>query len=172
MKLTVFVLSLIAILILIVVVIAIKRKKGTGGGGDEWPYYAKRLLTQPEQILYHRLAQALPDHIVLAQVQVSRVLGVKKGFNFQQWNNRINRMSYDFIVCTKDSTPIAVIELDDKTHEQQARVEADQKKNAATNAAGLKVIRWNVKSIPDMKEIQAQLIAEKFGVTKSNPAPN
>jgi hypothetical protein len=40
-----------------------------------WPFYLKRVLTQPEQVLYHRLVKALPNHIVLAQVQVSRVLG-------------------------------------------------------------------------------------------------
>src|SRR5262245_27505507 len=45
-----------------------------------WPFYAKRPLTQVEQVLYHRLVKSLPEHIVLAQVQVSRVLGVKRGF--------------------------------------------------------------------------------------------
>src|SRR4051812_4207647 len=55
----------------------------------------------PEQVLYHRLVAALPGEIVLAQVQLSRVLGVKKGFNFNAWHNRINRLSYDFVVCGK-----------------------------------------------------------------------
>jgi hypothetical protein len=66
-----------------------------------WPFYLKRLLTQPEQVLYHRLVKALPNHIVLAQVQVSRVLGVKKGSRIHEWNNRINRLSYDFVICDK-----------------------------------------------------------------------
>ena len=79
----------------------------SGGQGGPWPFYVKRPLTQPEQVLYHRLICALPEHIVLAQVQVSRVLGVKKGANFHEWNNRINRLSYDFVVCGKDSTAIA-----------------------------------------------------------------
>jgi len=67
--------------------------------------------------LYHRLVKALPNHIVLAQVQVSRVLGVKKGFRVHEWNNRINRLSYDFVICDKAATVIAAIELDDKSHE-------------------------------------------------------
>ena len=67
---------------------------------------------RPEQLLYHRLVRALPEHIVLAQVQASRVLGVKKGYRFHEWSNRINRLSYDFVVCGKDSTVIAAIELD------------------------------------------------------------
>ena len=75
-----------------------------GKGIGPWPFYIKKPLTQPEQVLYHWLVKALPEHIVLAQVQVSRVLGVKKGSNFNEWNNRINRLSYDFVVCGKDST--------------------------------------------------------------------
>jgi hypothetical protein len=62
----------------------------------EWPVYAKKPLTQPEQILYWRLIKALPRfcvlRIVLAQVQCPRVLGVRGGFNFHEWNNRINRL--------------------------------------------------------------------------------
>jgi hypothetical protein len=85
--------------------------------------------------------EALPDHIVLAQVQVSRVLGVKKGSNFNEWNNRINRMSYDFVVCAKDSTVLAAIELDDNSHETSRRAATDEKKNRATADAGLRLIR-------------------------------
>ncbi len=130
-----------------------------GKGIGSWPFYVKQPLTQPEQILYHRLVKALPEHIVLAQVQVSRVLGVKKGSNFHEWNNRINRMSYDFVICTKDSTVLAAIELDDKSHESSRRRHADDKKNKATADAGLRFIRWNVKALPDESAIQRELLS-------------
>jgi len=119
-----------------------------------WPFYAKKPLSPPEQVLYHRLVRALPDYIVLAQVQVSRVLGVKKGFSFHEWNNRINRLSYDFVVCSRDSTVVAAIELDDKSHESDSRVATDQKKNRATASAGVRLIRWHVKALPDTATIQ------------------
>lgn len=125
---------------------------------DIWPFYAKKPLSQPEQILYHRLVNALPDNIILAQVQLSRVLGVKKGFNFREWNNRINRMSLDFLICHKDSSIIAVIELDDKTHDHESRRESDAKKDKALKSANIRIIRWNVKTIPDSAEIQKVLI--------------
>jgi hypothetical protein len=124
-----------------------------------WPFYVKRLLTQPEQVLYHRLVKALPDHIVLAQVQVSRVLGVKKGFGFNEWSNRVNRMSYDFVICDKASTPVAAIELDDKSHESEHRINTDAKKGKATADAGLRLIRWHCKSLPDELTIQREVRA-------------
>jgi hypothetical protein len=58
---------------------------------------------------------------------MSRVLGVKKGFRFHEWNNRINRMSYDFVICEKAATVIATIELDDKSHESEHRRDSDAK---------------------------------------------
>ncbi len=151
------ILTIVVILLVVAAVVLAIRKKRRGAGPDTgpWPFYAKRPLSQPEQVLYHRLVKALPEHIVFAQVQVSRILGVKKGFNFHEWDNRINRLSYDFVVCTKDSTVLAAIELDDKSHEALSRAQTDQKKEKATSAAGVKLIRWHVKSLPDEQEIQS-----------------
>jgi hypothetical protein len=154
---------LIVIFILSVAVLfAILRSRGAGLKGSEcWPLYPKKPLSQPEQVLYHRLVRSLPEHIVLAQVQVSRVLGVRKGYSFHQWNNRINRMSYDFVVCSPDSTVIAAIELDDASHDSASRIATDQKKSQATAAAGVRLIRWHVKSLPDNATIRAALVGEQ-----------
>ena len=153
-----FLFAVVALIILGLLVAAASRRK-SGGGGDSWPFYAKKLLSAPEQILYHRMVKALPEHIVLAQVQVSRVLGVKKGFNFHEWNNRSNRLSYDFVVCSKDSTVLFAVELDDKSHEAKARADTDRKKDEATKAAGVRLVRWNVTSLPDEQAIRAVIEA-------------
>jgi hypothetical protein len=124
-----------------------------------WPFYARKLMSQPEQTLYHRLVRALPDHIVLAQVQVSRVLGVRKGSRFHEWNNRINRLSYDFVVCSRDSSVFAAIELDDKSHQAESRVLTDAKKDKATQDAGIRMIRWSVSAMPSEAAIRDELLS-------------
>jgi hypothetical protein len=144
---------LVAVLAAVAFVI-LKKRALPGAADTPWPFYAKKPLTQPEQVLYHRLLSAMPECIVLAQVQLSRVLGVKKGFSFQEWNNRINRMSLDFLVCLKDSTIVAAIELDDKTHEKEPRVKADERKERALSAAGVALIRWQVSALPDEAAIR------------------
>ncbi len=150
--------TLVVTLVLLAVVAAVfvmlKRRGSSVSGDAPWPFYAKKPLTQPEQVLYHRLVAAMPECIVLAQVQLSRVLGVKKGFSFNEWNNRINRMSLDFVVCLKDSTIVAAVELDDKTHEKASRVEADAKKEKALSAAGVALVRWQVSALPDENAIR------------------
>lgn len=149
---------LLLLFLIVVAILLLKYFSSVKQRARSWPFYVKRPLSQPEQILYHRMIRALPEHIVLAQVQVSRVLGVKKGANFHEWNNRINRLSYDFIVCTKDSTVIAAIELDDKTHESPSRTSTDEKKNKASADAGLRLIRWHVRSLPSEEIIREQLL--------------
>ncbi len=146
--------ALILLAITLVIFIKLTRRDGSGSGDDAWPFYAKKPLTKPEQVLYHRLVSALPDCIILAQVQLSRVLGVKQGFNFHEWNNRINRMSLDFVVCHKDSTIVAAVELDDKSHEHAARKVADDKKGKALSAADITLIRWQVNALPDEAAIR------------------
>jgi len=153
------VLIIISTLVILAIFILILKKKESSDSDDRWPYYAKKPLTQIEQVLYHRLVSAMPEYIVLAQVQLSQILGVEKGANFGQWHNRINRMSIDFLVCQKDSTVIAAIELDDKTHTRQSRVESDAKKDKALRDANIKIIRWNTGNLPDEVTIQNEIAA-------------
>lgn len=148
--------SLLILGVAVIAMILIVKIRSNGGHVDSiWPYYAKRPLSQPEQVLYFRLVQALPERIILAQVQLSRMLGVKKGNKYQAWLNRINRMSVDFVICNKDYSVVAVIELDDKSHQRDDRRAADAKKDRALTSAGITIVRWQAKSIPNVTMIQS-----------------
>lgn len=149
--------AIILIALVFFILVYLKRRGTSGTSNEPWPFYVKIPLTEPEQILFHRLVAAMPQCIVLAQVQLSQVLGVKKGFNFAKWDNRINRMSIDFVVCLKDSSIIAAVELDDKTHEKVSCVETDVKKAKALSAAGIELIRWHVSELPDERAIRRAL---------------
>jgi Protein of unknown function (DUF2726) len=127
-----------------------------------WPFYLKQAFTRPERVLYHRLVNALPDRIVLAQVHVARMLGIKKEFYTREWINRLNRMSYDFVILSNDFSILAVIELADISHENSYRVIASRKKEKATLATGTIFIRWNVSKLPDETAIQATIANSSF----------
>lgn len=146
--------AFLAVVILVFLAALAIKKKSAKSGAEIWPFYQRKPLSAPEQVLYFRLVNALPEHIILSQVQLSRLLGVKKGNNGQAWLNRINRMSADFVICIKDSSIVAVIELDDASHKGEKRQQADAKKDKALTSAGIKVYRWQVKSIPNETEIK------------------
>lgn len=175
--------GLIGLLIVLLAIVALVLKKKSPGSGHKktapaslnapeqpWPFYARKPLSPPEQVLYFRLIQALPAQIVLAQVGLSRLLGVKKGHDFNQWFNRISRMSVDFVVCNKDSSILAVIELDDASHARPDRQAADAKKDQALAAAGIRILRWQVQSLPDVAQIQQQLGLTNPGNQANQPA--
>jgi hypothetical protein len=128
-----------------------------GQGIHHWPVFPKKVLTPVEQHLYHRLVRACPDHMVLAQVAFSQLVGVKKGENFTAIWNRYNRLVADFVVCNKDFSIAAVLELDDRSHDKPARQDADGRKAAICEAAGIPLHRLNVNPLPDEAELRALL---------------
>lgn len=137
------------------VVVAVLRARGSEASStSHWPFSLRRPLTEPEQVLYFRLCHALPDHIVLAQVGMSRFLAVRRGHNARAWYNRLNRLSVDFLICTKDASVVAAIELDDASRQNPDRAHADAKKGLALTAAGVRLVRWNVGALPDEAAIR------------------
>lgn len=121
-----------------------------------WPYVARELMTAPERELYGRLRQALPEYLIFSQVQLSRIIDVAPEAEHQAWLNRINRMSVDFVICAADGAKIlAAIELDDSSHDRPERIKADSKKDKALLSAGVAIIRWPVKGMPNPRQIRA-----------------
>jgi hypothetical protein len=64
-------------------------------------------------------------------------------------------LSADFVVCRQDGAIVAVIELDDSSHSRAYRKQADAKKDKALASAGLRIIRWQARSLPDGAAIRA-----------------
>jgi hypothetical protein len=133
-------------------------KSRDGARSRPWPLEAKRnLLSERERLLYQRLVQSLPDHIVLAQVQLLQVLNFKRGRRTYAVLNRISQLSLDFLILDPDTRPVAAIELDDVTHELGDRRRADANKSHALKSAGIPLIRWSAKHLPDTAAIRAAL---------------
>jgi hypothetical protein len=116
-------------------------------------YKSKPIMTNNEIEFFNRLVQALPDYYVFLQVSLGALL---EG-NAQDYKekNRI-RLTFaqkiaDYVIYTKNMKPVAIIELDDKTHNQ----EKDEKRDAMLVQAGYKIIRFNSKKKPSINEIKS-----------------
>ena len=146
-------LPLTVLAILVALIFGILLKKNQPKANHK--YYCRRPLTENEQVMYWRLVRALPDHIVLAQVAMSRCIATKTKAAF----GTISQKSLDFVICDKSSAIIAAIEIDDETHRAKSRAKADATKDAALKAAGIRCIRWPAKNLPNEKEIRDVLTA-------------
>jgi very-short-patch-repair endonuclease len=155
--------ALLTALILVLVflgVLAAKLKPRDNLFAKPWPLEAKRqLLSERERALYQRLVQSLPHHIVLAQVQLLQVLNFKRGTRTQAIANRFNQLSLDFLILNPDTSIVAAVELDDATHTRESARQADARKDHALKSAGVPLIRWNAKNLPDRVAILAATVA-------------
>lgn len=125
-----------------------------------WPYSAKPPLTEIEKRLYARLCEALPNHIILAQVSLYSILKVDSKDEYMKYFNKIRSKSLDFLVCEKDFSIVTAIELDDSSHERDERKKADYEKDTALRSAGVRLIRWPVKEFPTVTTIKSEVLGQ------------
>jgi hypothetical protein len=140
---------LVASLIAIALLFALAKKSGRSS------FKARIVLSAPEQALYHRLKEALPDYEVLAQVAFSQLLTTAGGSKKENWAKfaTARQKVADFIICRKDFSIAAAIELDDKSHD----IGKDLKRDRMLEEAGIPTIRWNVRNLPNAKDIVNQV---------------
>lgn len=97
-----------------------------------WPLEPQNpLLSVPEQVLYQRLVQAVPQNIVLAQVQLMQALRFRRGKWDRSILNKFSQLSLDFLILGPDTTIVVAVELDDSSHSRSDRRDADERKNHA-----------------------------------------
>jgi len=149
----------------IILLMVIMRKKGQAYDSPiELPYISKKPLTATEAIFYQRLVEALPEYIVLAQVQLCRFIELKDARKLRSekrsyaLQNRIAQQSVDYLICTKDFTIVTAIELDDRTHTKATRA-SDDKKEKSLAAAKVRLIRWHAEKMPDIATINQVILS-------------
>lgn len=133
----------------------LKNQKGHKDHGT--PSYKKRdLMTPTESSFFQELEGALPGYKVFPQIALSRVIEPKRNRNEREYMTdfrRISQKSLDFVICNANLCVIAIIELDDNSHQRENRKKADNDKDASLESAGMPIIRWTVKNRPKRNEI-------------------
>ena len=128
------------------------RQKTVEPEPERYPFTQSSPMSEAEQVFYWRLRKVLPDQIVLAQVALSRIVKVEPGNESRRWLGRVNRLTVDFVVCLPDASIVAVIELDDGSHESVDRVAAEAKKTNALASAGIQLLRYG--AVPSEEELR------------------
>lgn len=107
-------------------------------------YQSRKPLSDPEQTLYWRLREAMPDCVVLCQVAFSRFIEPRSVQRSMQRRlfSRISQKSVDFLLCLPDFTIVAAIELDDRTH----RLDKDTQRDSIFASANVPLVRVNVRT--------------------------
>ncbi len=119
-------------------------------------YKSKLIMTDNEKEFFFRLKEALPNHNIFTQVSLGALLQPNiKGNNKKYYSVRgtFAQKIADYVVCDTDMKVIAIVELDDKTHNS----DKDVKRDAMLEQAGYIVVRWNSKKKPTIQEITEKI---------------
>ena len=123
--------KLIIIFVVITIVIIFLEVWGNRNEEELPKYQYKKkdfFMSKPEHELYKVLINAVGEkYYVFPQVHLPSIIDNKVvGQNWKSAFKHINQKSVDFVLCDKDYiSPKLAIELDDRTHNRQDRIERD-----------------------------------------------
>ncbi|MBV9223351.1 MAG: DUF2726 domain-containing protein [Acidobacteriaceae bacterium] len=113
----------------------------------------KPLLTDNELEFFNRLTRALPHYYVFPQVSLGAIMDANPDLSAKQrWiiRSHFDRKVADFIICEPRTLKVlAIIELDDRTHDARR----DRERDAITQAAGIQTLRYSSREKPSTAEI-------------------
>jgi len=122
-----------------------------------WPPQAVRVMTLGERQAYEVLKRALPGHVILSQVPLSRFISVPTRNPYQMWLQRAGRLAVDLLVCDYSSRAVAAVEV--RTADESKRsAKRHQRLVQVLRAAGVQVLEWDEDDLPDVVDARGLFI--------------
>lgn len=127
----------------------------------EFELKKKVLLTDTEKKFFTILVESLPEFYIFSQVSLNAILEVR---DKQKWweKQTFSQKHADFIVINKKLDVIAIIELDDWSHDKPHRKEKDEKRDEMLSQAGYVTLRYDCRNMPNKKAIRNDLITKVY----------
>lgn len=131
----------------------------------EFPYQAADLFTPTERRFHARLEEAVAGQCyrILGKVRLADLINVIPGQDRHTWGrafNRIKAKHIDFVLCRRDDlSVVCAVELDDRTHERPDRVDRDVFVDKALAAAGIPLVRVEVRRDYEVSILRGELCA-------------
>jgi hypothetical protein len=136
---------------------------------------APALLSPAERSFFGVLQQAMSsDYLIFAKVRLADIVRPVQSPSRSGWQSAFNRITgkhVDFVLCDSLHLEVlAVIELDDKTHQRFERGTRDGLVNSALADAGIPVLRIPARQTYSPSHIREQVLA-LFANAKAEEPP-
>lgn len=136
-----YIICIIIVVIIIGIAVAISMKINNTQKQPKTIYRKKYLLTKNEYSFYQKIKPIIQEKNlrVLCKIRLADLIEPEPNKNQKEWYaafNRIKSKHIDFAIATDDMKVIALIELQDGTHQKSDRKERDEFLNDAVTGAG------------------------------------
>jgi hypothetical protein len=136
----------------------------------DYPYHLRDDFLSPAELKFYLvLRQAINDRaLIFTKVSLSDLFYVKQNDYgvYRSYTNKIDRKHVDFLLCDpKTVQPLAGIELDDKSHRRQDRMERDEFVDKVFAAADLPLVRFPVRKSYSVSDLRDRIF-NKGGIPK------
>ncbi len=125
---------------------------------------ARTLFTTEERLMFRELKAALPNHVVLAKINLLRFCQANRDGEARLWFDRLHPLTVSFAVCTPNGTVVSAIDL-----EMPNRVRSDRGqrlKEAVLDACRIRYLRCQAGHRPEI----ATLAQWALGANHRQPA--
>ena len=156
---------LVVLLVAVALLLAIANKPASTKSKD---YKTKPLLTNNEKEFFDRLVIALPRHYIFPQVSFGALLQPNNPKNHKEKmriRGTFSQKIADFVVADPDLNILAIVELDDRTHNP----DKDSKRDQMLGEAGYKIIRWQSKAKPTIEQINEAILGKTLIISEETP---
>lgn len=138
----------------------------------EWSVCPRPLFTTGERLLRRRLAQAFPQHLVMAKLQLVRFCQPDSGGSMRYWYDLLSPLTVSFAVCSENGRVLAAIDIDQgpADREQPARRRALEIKQAVLKASGVRYALSPAGQLPTVEELHALLPPDGAATPLPDPA--
>ncbi len=131
-----------------------------------YKYQQIEIMSKAERSFYGVLKIALPESIeIFTKVRIADLLKPNNKQNNKDWRiafNKISSKHFDFVLCDKQTLKtIAVIELDDNSHNTRKAQIKDKFINEACKSGNLKIIRFKAKKSYKPNELLENILTEE-----------
>lgn len=135
-----------------------------------WPPEVTRVLAHRHRRAYEVLRRAMPEHVILAQVPVSRFIHVPARLSYAEWLRRVGHVCVDLLVCDRSSHVIAVVEVRESGHRPSDRARKREKRlERVLAAAGVPLQVWDEAWMPEPATVRRTLLTDREDTEPDDP---
>ncbi len=139
----------------------------------ELPYHVRDdFLSPAERSFYGVLTEGVAGlYVVCPKVNVADLLYVTRLKENRGYFNKIQQKHVDFVLCEPGPMrPVAVVELDDSSHQRRDRQERDEFLDRVFQAAGLPIIHFAARSGYSVAAVSEEVRRALVSISAETPA--